>query len=62
MNYLCPKCKNIMTCVSTASLPAIHYYWCYSCGYKSKTEKDNPDIVVLPRRLWTDDEGRGEQE
>lgn len=56
MNYLCPKCKGIMQCVSTASIPPITSYVCLSCGYQSKPEKEFVDYVTLPPWLWQDDD------
>lgn len=57
MTYLCPKCKGIMACVSTLTLPPITRYECYQCGYKSKSETEYPyDYVTLPEELWSDEE------
>lgn len=55
MIYLCPRCKGIMQCVSTASIPAITTYHCNTCGYVSKPEKENIDCVTLPPWLWNDE-------
>ena len=60
MTYLCPKCKGIMTCVSTASIPPITTYQCLACGYASKPEKELANYVTLPRWLWNDEERREE--
>ena len=59
MTYLCPKCKNIMLCESTASIPPIISYVCYNCGYRSKPEKAIPNYVTLPPWLWSDDGKEG---
>jgi hypothetical protein len=56
MQYLCPKCGWFMNCISTASIPAITYYQCFSCGYKSKGEKEQPLYMTLPKELWSDNE------
>lgn len=50
-NYLCPRCGNLMGCISTASIPPIISYECFSCGYKSKPVKETPDYVTLPQWL-----------
>lgn len=55
MNYLCPKCKQIMHCISTASIPPITRYECFSCGYASKPEKERLDYVTLPPWLWSEE-------
>lgn len=61
MTYLCPKCKGIMFCVSTASIPPITRYECYQCGYKSKPETEYPyDYVTLPEELWSDENEKRE--
>lgn len=56
MTYLCPRCKGIMVCVSTASIPPITTYQCYACGYVSKPKKELADCLTLPRWLWSDEE------
>ena len=56
MQYLCPKCGNFMQTVSTASIPAIVYYQCFHCGYKSKSEKEQLLYMTLPEELWSDEE------
>lgn len=58
---LCPKCKGIMICVSTASIPPITTYQCLACDYVSKPEKELTNCVTLPRWLWSDEE-RAEDE
>jgi len=58
VNYLCPRCRGIMTCVSTASIPPIISYQCYSCGYVSKSVKISPSSMTLPQWLWNDDKER----
>ena len=54
MQYLCPKCGNFMVCISTASIPAITYYKCFSCGYESNHE--HPLYMTLPKELWSESE------
>lgn len=56
MQYLCPKCGCFMNCISTASIPAIMYYKCFSCGYESKHEKEHPLYMTLPKELWSESE------
>lgn len=56
MQYLCPKCGNFMQIVSTASIPAITTYVCFSCGYKSKPESEQPLYMTLPKELWSEDD------
>ena len=51
MMYVCPRCGADMFCVSTASIPAIISYHCYSCGYLSKPVRENDDRVILPEHL-----------
>ena len=45
-----------MNCISTASIPAITYYKCFSCGYESKHEKEHPLYMTLPKELWSESE------
>lgn len=54
--YLCPKCKSIMQCVSTASIPSITTYVCMNCGYRSKPEKEVLNYQTLPPWLWNESE------
>ena len=61
MIYRCPRCRGIMTCVSTASIPPITTYQCNECGYVSKPERELVDEMTLPRRLWNDAEERTEE-
>ena len=49
LDYRCPKCNSIMYCVSTASIPPITRYDCYSCGYSSKPVKEDRITTVLPK-------------
>ena len=56
MQYLCPKCGYFMNCISTASIPAITYYKCFSCGYTSKFENEKPMYMILPKELWSESE------
>ena len=60
MNYLCPKCGNFMQIISTASIPAITRYQCFHCGYKSKSEKELPLYMTLPKELWSDEDSSNE--
>lgn len=53
--YLCPKCKSIMQCISTASIPAITRYVCFNCGYQSKPETEQLNYVTLPSWLQEED-------
>ena len=48
MQYLCPKCKSLMQCLSTASIPPIIRYVCFNCGYESKTIKEKDYAMELP--------------
>lgn len=54
MYYLCPKCGAFMTGVSTASIPAITRYQCFSCGYVSKPQKEEL-YTELPKELWSEE-------
>ena len=45
-----------MQIITTASIPAIVRYQCFSCGYKSKSEKEQPLYMTLPKELWSDEE------
>lgn len=56
MNYLCPKCGSFMQTVATASIPAIVSYQCFACGYTSKSSKELPLYITLPKELWSDEE------
>ena len=56
MTYICPKCKNVMVAVSTASIPPITRYVCLGCGYESKPEKEILNYVELPLWLRPDEE------
>ena len=56
MYYLCPKCGNFMQTISTVSIPAMVYYQCFNCGYKSKLEKEQPLYMILPKEFWSDDD------
>ena len=56
MTYLCPKCNSLMFCISTASIPPIIRYECLACGYSSKTVRETPDCVTLPKWLQQEDE------
>ena len=56
MQYLCPRCGWFMNNMSTASIPAITYYKCFSCGYESKGEKEKLLYITLPKELWSDNE------
>lgn len=61
MTYICPKCKNVMVAVSTASIPPITRYVCLGCGYQSKPEKEILNYVTLPPWLCQDDDlGEGD--
>lgn len=60
MQYLCPKCGSVMYCISTASIPAITYYMCVSCGYTSKSTKEQPLYMKLPKELWSDEDNENE--
>lgn len=54
MQYLCPKCGNFMICISTASIPAYISYVCMHCEYESKSTKEQPLYMTLPKELWSD--------
>ena len=58
MTYLCPKCRGIMCTISTASIPPIISYVCFSCGYKSKPEETlvHEEYATLPPWLWQDED------
>ena len=56
LNYKCPKCNSVMICCSTASIPAILSYQCYSCGYTSKPIKEGYNCKILPVELRGDEE------
>lgn len=60
MQYLCPKCGYFMVNMSTASIPAITYYKCFSCGYESKYEKEHQLYMTLPKELWSDEDSENE--
>lgn len=59
-NYKCPKCKSIMICVSTASIPPIITYQCYSCGYTSKPIKEEYNCKILPIELRDEEVNKNE--
>lgn len=54
INYRCPKCNSVMFCMSTASIPPITRYDCYSCGYSSKPIKEELVCDVLPVEFQQD--------
>ena len=54
MNYRCPKCGGVMQALSTASIPAITRYECWSCGYSSKPIKEDVFLADLPEE-WMED-------
>lgn len=56
MNYICPKCRNMMVCISTTSIPPIVRYECLGCGYSSKPVKESPQYIQLPKELWSEEE------
>ena len=49
MTYTCPKCKQIMICITTASMPSYTSYWCPACGYSSKEIKGELRSMELPK-------------
>lgn len=53
--YLCPKCKSMMYCVSTLSIPAIITYVC-NCGYVSKPIEESLMWEELPENLRNDED------
>jgi len=55
MQYLCPKCKAMMWCFSTASIPPITRYECPNCGYKSKAVKEKDYAMELPVEWQSED-------
>ena len=60
MQYLCPKCGNFMVSISTASIPAYCCYECLHCGYTSKSTKEQPLYMELPKELWSDEDEKNE--
>ena len=56
MQYLCPKCKSMMQCLSTASIPPMVRYECFNCGYVSKLIKEKDYAMKLPVEWWSEDE------
>ena len=56
MQYLCPKCGNFIGSISTCSIPAYTYYKCLHCGYESKSTKEQPLYMTLPKELWSESE------
>ena len=48
MQDLCPKCKSLMQCLSTASIPPIVRFECFNCGYVSKPVKEIEYAMELP--------------
>lgn len=48
MYYTCPECGQIMQCISTASIPPITTYECFSCGYTSKPIRGDAYSIPLP--------------
>ena len=60
MQYLCPKCGNIMVIVSTCSIPPVSRFECYGCGYISKSNKEHDVYMTLPKELWSDEENKDE--
>ena len=59
MQYLCPKCKSLMQCFSTASVPPIVRYECFNCGYSSKPIKEKEYAMELPEE-WRSEDTEGE--
>lgn len=62
MNYLCPKCGNFMSSISTCTVPGYTYYRCLQCGYTSKSTKELPSYITLPRELWSHGDRDSEDE
>ena len=60
MNYLCPKCGNFMGSISTCSIPEYTYYKCLHCGYESKSTKEQPLYMTLPKELWSHEDSSDE--
>lgn len=58
MNYTCPRCNQIMICVSTASIPAITSYQCMGCGYSSKPIREQSIATPLPEWLRQEEKPR----
>ena len=56
-NYKCPKCNSLMIGCSTASIPPIITYQCYSCGYTSKPIKEEYYCKILPVELQKESDG-----
>lgn len=54
MNYLCPKCGNIMVVVTTFSIPPVSRFKCFGCGYISKSNEDFDVYMTLPKELWSE--------
>ncbi|MBO6272749.1 hypothetical protein J6O48_08215 [bacterium] len=42
-----------MISISTASIPAYVVYECMHCNYRSKSTRELPLYVTLPRELWS---------
>lgn len=45
-----------MISISTASIPAYVVYECMHCGYRSKSTRELPLYITLPKELWSDEE------
>lgn len=60
MQYLCPKCGSFMEMVSLACIPMRSYYACFNCGYTSKSTKEEPLYMTLPKELWSDEDKKDE--
>lgn len=55
LTYLCPKCNNMMVCMSTLGIPPITSYKCWSCGYSSKPIREENYCQVLPEEFRQED-------
>lgn len=61
MNYLCPKCKHVMMCMASTSIPAYITYKCVVCGYSSKIMRDETDTYTILPEWLREKEGKDEQ-
>ena len=59
--YLCPNCKSQMFEIVNTSIPPIIFYYCFSCGYKSKSVNEICEVKELPEWLRNElDDIKGE--
>lgn len=56
--YKCPKCGTEMYLLELTSYPPKQYYYCMSCGYRSRQINDSTKDPVLPKELWVEEDSK----